>query len=147
MKKMIHQTTRLPILNKEKTTKTISQVELECKTVAKRDGRGMKISSVTDMELKFRIHVVAQTIYSSSHLNNMSCKVVDLALKVVKNNMSFKLSKMMLIQFNKNMESIKTLNNNPCNFGSLLACLFFFVQFFSPSKGSVIWRKDVPILY
>lgn len=36
---------------------------------------------------------------------------------------------------------------NPCKFGSLLTCLFFFVQNFFPSKGSVVWRKDVPILY
>ena len=53
----------------------------------------------------------------------------------------------MLNQFNRNIESIKTSKNNPCKFGSLSTCLFFFVQKFFPSKGSVIWRKDVPIIY
>ena len=45
------------------------------------------------------------------------------------------------------MERIRTSNRNPCKFGSLLNCLFFHVQKFFPSKGYVVWRKDVPGLY
>lgn len=45
------------------------------------------------------------------------------------------------------MESIRTSKNYPCKFGSLLTCLFFYVQNFFPSKGMVVWRKDTPILY
>ena len=45
------------------------------------------------------------------------------------------------------MESIRTSKKNPCKFGSLLTCLFFYVQKFFPSKGSIVWRKDIPILY
>lgn len=45
------------------------------------------------------------------------------------------------------MENIILSKNNPYKFSSLLICLFFFVQKFLPSKGSLIWRKDVPILY
>ena len=123
------------MLNKEKATKTLSQVELERKTLSKWDGRDIKISSVADMELKFGILVIAHKIYSSIHLNNMSCEAVDLALKVVKNNMSFNLVELMLNQFNKNMESIRTSKNNPCNFGSILTYLFFFVQSIPKSKG------------
>ena len=51
------------------------------------DGRGIKINYLTNMELKFGIHMIAHKIYSLSHLNNVSCEVVDLALKVDKNNM------------------------------------------------------------
>ena len=108
---------------------------------------GMKISCVTNMELKFGIHIITHKIYSSSCLNSVSCEAVDLTFKVVKNNMSFDLAKLMLFQFNKNMESVRTSKNNPCKFSSLLTCLFFFVQKFFPSKGIVVWRKDVPILY
>ena len=129
---MIHRITRLPMLNKAKTTKTLSRVELENKTLAEWDGRGMKINNATNMQLKFGICVIAHKIYSSNHLNNVSCEVVDLALKVVKNNMYFNLAKLMLNQFNKNMKSIRTLKNNPCKFGSLLTCLFFSVQNFFP---------------
>ena len=84
------------MLNKAKTTKTLSRVELENKTLSKWDERGMKIINVTNMELKLGIHVITHKIYSSSHLISVSCEVVDLALKVVKNNMSFDLAKLML---------------------------------------------------
>ena len=63
---MIHRITSLPMLTKEKITKTLSWVELEKKTLAKWDGRGMKISCVIDMKLKFGIHVIAHKIYISS---------------------------------------------------------------------------------
>ena len=29
----------------------------------------------------------------------------------------------------------------------MLTCLFLYVQKYIPSKGTVVWRKDVPILY
>ena len=35
----------------------------------------------------------------------------------------------------------------PSKFGSLLTCLFFYVQKFFPSKGTVVWRKDTLVLY
>ena len=45
------------------------------------------------------------------------------------------------------MESIRTSKKNPFKFGSLLPCLFFYVRNFFPSKGTVVWRKDVHVLY
>lgn len=45
------------------------------------------------------------------------------------------------------MESIKTSKNNPCKFGSLLTYLFFYIQNFFPSKGTVVWIKDTPVFY
>ena len=98
----------------------------------------MKISSVTNAELKFSIHAIAHKIYSSSHLNSVLCEAVDFAFKVVKNNLSYDLADLLLKQFNKNMESIRTSRNNTCKFGSLLTCLFFYVQKFFPPKGIVL---------
>jgi len=127
---MIHHIIGLPMLAKAKITKTLGQGKLEMKILAEWDGRGLKISSVFDVELKFGIDIISHKIYSSSRLNNMSCEEVDLAYKVVKNNISFDLAKLLLKQFNKNTESIRTSKNNPCKFGSLL-------------KGTIVWRKDV----
>ena len=92
---MIHKITSLPMLAKAKSTKTLSPVELEKKTLAKWDGRRMKISYVTNIELKFGIHIIVHKIYSSSRPNNVSCEAVDLAYKVVKNNLSLDLAKLM----------------------------------------------------
>ena len=45
------------MLVKSKMNKTLSQVELEKKTLAKWVERGIKISSVTNTGLKFGIHI------------------------------------------------------------------------------------------
>lgn len=72
------------MLAKAKTTKTLVQEEMEKKTLVEWDGRGMKISSVTNVELKFGIYVIAHKIYSSSRLNSVSCEAMDLAYKVLR---------------------------------------------------------------
>lgn len=146
-KKMIHRITGLPMSDKAKSTKTLSRDELQELTLAEWDGRGLKINNVSDVELKFGIIIIAYKLYSSSRLNSVACEAVDLAYKVVKKNMDFDLAEVLLTQFNKNMDSIRTSKNNPCKFGSLLICIFFYVQNFFPSKGTVVWRKHTPILY
>ena len=130
--KMIHRIISILMLEQTKMNKTLGRVELEKKNLAKWDGRGMKICSVTDMELNFGIHIIAHKIYNSSRLNSVSCEAVDLAYKVVKNNLSLDLTELLLNQFNKNIESIRTSKKNPCKFGSLLTCLFFYVEKFFP---------------
>ena len=72
-----------PMLNKSMATKTLAQAELAKKTLVKWYVRGMKLNSVSDMEIKFVIHVIAHKIYSSSRLNSVPCEAVDLAYKVV----------------------------------------------------------------
>jgi hypothetical protein len=146
-KKMINKVTGLPMLNKAKSTKALSQKDLLKETLAEWDGRGLKVSTISDIELRFGIHIITHKIYSSSRLNSVPCEAVDLAFKIVKKNLEFDLSELLLVQLNKNMESIRTSKNNPCKFGSLLTCLFFYIQKFFPSKGTVEWRKDTPILY
>ena len=79
------------MLAEAKMTKTLGRAELEKKTLVEWDGRGMKFSSVIDVELKFEIHVIAHKIHSSSHQNSVSCEAIDLAYKVVKNNLSYDL--------------------------------------------------------
>ena len=71
-------------------------MELEKKTLAEWDGRGMKINRVIDVELIFGIYVITQKIYSSSHLNNVSCEAVDLADNFVKNIFSYDLADLLL---------------------------------------------------
>lgn len=106
------------VLAKAKSTKTLGRAELEKNTLAEWDDRGMKISCIADPELKFGTHVIALKIYSSSRQNSVSCEAVDLAYKIVKNNLSYDLADLMLKKFNKNMESIQTSKNNPCKFVS-----------------------------
>ena len=144
---MIHKITGLPMLSKVKTTKTLSKEELQKKTLVEWDDRALKISRVTNVELRFSIHIIAHKIYSSSQWNNVPCEAVDLAYKIIKKNLEFDLLDVLLKKLNKNTDSVKTSKNNSFKFGSLLTCLFFYVQKFFPSKGTVVWRKDTPIFY
>ena len=91
-KKMVHRITGLPILNKEKTTKTLGWIELMKRNLFEWDGRGMKLNGVSNMEIKFNFHVISHKIYNSRSLDNFPCKDIDLAYKVVKNNLSFNLA-------------------------------------------------------
>ena len=104
------------MLNKVKTTKTLGWDELQQKTLAEWDGKGLKINNVTDMELRFGIQIIAHKIYNSNRLNSVPCEAIDLAYKVVKKNLEFDLSDLLLKQLNKNMDSIRTSKNNPYKF-------------------------------
>ena len=86
----------LPMLSKAKAIKTLGRDELQKKTLAKWDGRGLKINNVMDLELRFGIYIIAYKIYSSSQLNSVSCDAVDLAYKVVKKNLDYDLSDVLL---------------------------------------------------
>ena len=50
------------MLSKAKTTKTLGWDELQKKTLAEWDGRGLKINNVTDMELRFGIYIISYKI-------------------------------------------------------------------------------------
>ena len=78
------------------TTKTLGWEEIQKKTLVKWDSRGMKINNVSNVELRFGIHIIAHKIYSSSRLNSVPCEAIDLAYKVVKKNLEFDLSDLLL---------------------------------------------------
>lgn len=96
MKKIIHKIMGLPMLNKAKSTKTLGQEELQKKTLAEWDDKGLKICNVSNIELRFQIHIIAHKIYISNRLNSVSCEAIDLAYKVVKKNLEFDLLNFLL---------------------------------------------------
>ena len=81
------------MLDKPKETKTMAQDEL-AKTLVQWDGRGIKLNNVSNMGIKFNIHVIKHKIYSSIRPNSVPCEAVDLSSKVVKNNLSFDIAKL-----------------------------------------------------
>lgn len=85
-KKIIHKIMGLPMLSKTKTTKTLAEW----------DGRGLKINNVSNMELKFGIHIIVYKLYSSNRLNSVSCEAVDLTYKALKKNMEYDLADLLL---------------------------------------------------
>ena len=61
-KKMIHKVTGLPMFSKAKTTKTLGREEMQKKTLAEWDGRGLKINNVTNVELRYGIPIISHKI-------------------------------------------------------------------------------------
>ena len=83
--------TGLLTLDRPKVTKNLPQAELTKKARAEWDGRGMKLNGVTNMEIKFSIHVIAHKMYKSSQQNSVPCEAMDPDYKVVNKNLSFDL--------------------------------------------------------
>lgn len=81
-----------PMLKKPKTAKTLAQGALVKKILAEWDGRGMKLNNVTNMEIKIRIHIISHKIYNLHMYKTISYEEIDLAYKVVKDNLSFDLT-------------------------------------------------------
>lgn len=52
------------------------------------------------------------------------------------------LTKLLLKQVEENMKTIQLAKSNTCKFGTLLLCIFFYVQKFSPSVSNVDWSTD-----
>lgn len=100
------------MLNKVKVSKTLGRDQLQKKTLIEWDDKGLKISNVSNMELRFGIHIITHKVYSSSRLNSVPHEALDLAYKVFKKNFEFDLVDLMLKQLNNNMESITTPKNN-----------------------------------
>ena len=94
---MIHQVTRLPMLEKPKATKNLPWAELIEKIGAEWGGREMKPTRVTNMEINFAIHIISHKMYNSSWPNNVACEAVDLAYKVVKKDLYFDLVELQLV--------------------------------------------------
>lgn len=98
---MVHRIMSYPMLDRPKMTKTLARSELAKKTLAEWDDKGMKLNNVTNMETKFKFHVITHNIYNSSRLNSIPYEVVDLAYKVVKKNLSFDFVELQLSQLGK----------------------------------------------
>ena len=82
------------MLDKPKATKNLSQAKLIGKTGVEWDERGLKITRVTNMEIKFSIYVITHKMYNSSWQNSVACEAMDLAYKVVKKDLSFDLAEL-----------------------------------------------------
>ena len=60
--KMMHRITGLPMMTKAKTRKSLGWAKVEKRTLVEWNERGIKVSNIIDIELKFGIHIIAQKI-------------------------------------------------------------------------------------
>lgn len=79
----------------------------------------MTIDTITYPLLEFAIRVISHKFYQSNKLNSVPCIAVDVGYKI----------------------GYKT-KSAQCKFGSILVCIFFYVQNEFPYFGKVRWKKN-----
>lgn len=134
-------------MDKEKEINTAPRNKIEENTKSQWDSRGLKVSTITNLELKFGVYGVAYKKFQSSKPNIVPCMAVDLGYKIVKKGHKYDIIELKLRQLIENMKTIRVARSNTYKFGSLLVCIFFYMKNYFHSTSQVNWRTDTPAIY
>ena len=96
--------------------------------------------------VNFVVRVISHKFYQSIRLNSVTCIVVDVGYKIVKRDHSYDMAKLQLQQILENLGAIRRTKGAQCKFGSILVCIFFYVQNEFPSFGKVVWKTNRSII-
>ena len=88
----------------------------------------MTIDTITNPLIDFFVRVIAHKFYQSSRLNNVPCITIDIGYKMVKRDHTYDLAELQLQQIIENLGAIRRTKGAQCKFGSILFCMFFYVQ-------------------
>ena len=115
---------------------------IEKNTRAVWNKRGMTIDTITDPLIDFFVRVISHKFYQSSRLKSMSYMAMDVGYIIVKKDHTYDLAELQLQQLMQNLGAIKKKKIVKCKFGSILVCIFFYVQNTFPSFGIVGWKTN-----
>ena len=102
----------------------------------------MKIETIKDPLIEYFVRVISHKFYQSSRLNSVPCIVVDVEYKIVKKDHTYDLAELQLQQIMENLGAIRRSKSAQCKFGSILICIFFYVQNEFPSFGKIGWKTN-----
>ena len=102
----------------------------------------MKIDTIIGPLIDFVVRVISHKFYQSSRLNSVPYIVVDVGYKIVKRDHTYDLVELQLQQIIENIGAIRRLKSEQCKFGSILVCMFFYVQNEFPSFDKVGWKTN-----
>lgn len=132
MEQIIHHVIGYPIMNRVKTIFYQKRDVIEANIVDKQNNKGIKISTIEDEKIKFTVRVTNHKFYQSRQPGSAPCVIVDLGCKIIKKDHSYNLAKLQLTQLVENLESIRKTKHSICNFGSLVAFIFFYCKICFP---------------
>lgn len=72
--------------------------------------------------------------------------VVDQAWKVFMKDHEYDLVELQRLQSTKNLISIRKTKKLMCKFGSLVMCIFFYIQKYFLSIGNIAWEQGKPVI-
>ena len=71
---------------------------------------------------------------------------MDVGYKIVKKDHTYDLAELQLHQLIENLGAIKKTKNSQWKFGSILICIFFYVQNKFPTSGPMAWKTNKSIV-
>lgn len=128
------------------TLRTISSTKVIWLTKSQCDSREMAITHIKDGEVIFASAVLGYRVYQSSQMNSVSRGVMHVGYQIIKEDATYDICEMIQSQFMVNIERIKKDKKQSFKYGSLMVCIFFYVQIFFPGKGNVVWSQEKPIM-
>ena len=78
-------------------------------------------------------------------MNSGLCTIVDIGYKIFKKDHTYDLAELQLQQITEKLGAISKSKSAQCKFGSILICIFFYVQNEFPSFGRVGWKTNRPM--
>ena len=141
-KRVVHRVTRLPILDRLRSLCSDAKETIEKNIGAKWNKRGIKIDTIIDPLVNFVVRVISHNFYQSSKLNNVPCIFVDVGYKIVKRDHTYDLVELQLQQIMESLGAIRRTKGAQCKFGSILVCIFFYVQNEFSSFEKIGWKTN-----
>ena len=102
----------------------------------------MKIPTIKDPLIEFAMRVISHKFYQSSQLHSVSCIAANVGYKIVKKDHTCDLVELQLWQIMENLGAIRRSKSAQCNFGSILICIFFYVQNEFSSIVTIGWKTN-----
>ena len=75
-------------------------------------------------------------------MNSVLCMVVDQAWKIVMKDHQYDLVELQRLHLAENLSSIRKEKNSMWKFGSLIVCIFFYIQKHFPGVSDIVWEQD-----
>ena len=142
IKLIIHKVTGFPTLDWPKTLQSDSKEVIEKNIGAKWNKQGMTINTITDPLINFAVRLISHKFYQSSRLNSVPCIVVDVGYETMKKGHTYDPVELQLQQLMENLGVVRKTKSVQCKFGSILVCIFFYVQNTFPSFGTIGWKTN-----
>lgn len=146
-KYVLHIVTRFLISDRPRAYKKTAKNNLCELTKSKWDERGLKLSIVDYLELRFVSNIISYQIFQSFRVDSVPCGAIDIAYKIVKKDMKIDLCEIFMKQLDDNMNTIRKEKSTTLKFSPLLVCIFFYFHNFFPTIGKITCKEDKPIFY
>lgn len=107
--------------------------------------RSMKVSTITDTDIKFGSMVIGYKVTQSNGLNSVSSSCILVAYRMMRENAKLDLCGWMLEELVINFGKIKGEKKGTFQYGNLLVYLRLYFLNDTPESGRKQWDFDIPI--